>query len=214
MNLNSNLSKTLATLDPAYRASIDATIAQLRSNGMTVRSRKEGDRAPDFALRNHAGALVALSDQYREGPVVLSFFRGEWCRFCQLELRALFDARAAIEELGGRLILLSPQPPTGELQERAGATDGVQVLHDVFNGVALEYGLVFRMPERLRQACLGYGLDLSEIYGTTAWFVPIPATYVVRPDGIIDLAFVEPDFTERLEPRRILDRLQHLQKSN
>ena len=78
MELNRSLNDTLASLDPDYRASIDATIAQLRSNGMTAQSRKQGERAPDFALRNHEGDLVALSSALREGPVVLSFFRGEW----------------------------------------------------------------------------------------------------------------------------------------
>ena len=107
--------------------------------------------------------------------------------------------------------MVSPQPTTGELQEKAGIGGNLQILHDVFNGVALQYGLVFRMPDDLRRWCLRYGLDLSEIYGTTAWFLPIPATYVIRQDGIIDLAFVEPNFAERLEPNRILDVLRRLQ---
>ena len=207
MDLQDQLDARRTTLDGAYREAMNSAIAHLRSAGVAGGGKVAGDRAPDFALPDRNGRPTSLSSLLARGPVVLSFFRGEWCSFCRIELDALIEARAAIAALGGRLLMVSPQNSNDALLERTRDAPDLTVLRDGLNGVGLRYGLVFRMPDPLRHALLALGIDLSLHYGSDAWLLPIPATYVVRPDGIIALAHVEPDYTRRLEPSAIIDEL-------
>jgi peroxiredoxin len=207
--LGEQLERRKGELDVAYRASMDEALAHLSSSGVASRARRASDRAPDFALPGRRGETVVLSDLLRRGPVVLSFFRGEWCSFCRIEIDALVDALPAFRARGAALVMISPQE-TGAGFARFDSEPGLSVVHDRWNGVGLDYGLIFRMPEVLRRALLALGVDLSQIYGTDSWILPIPATYVVRTDGIIDHAHIDPDFTNRLEPSAIIDRLDRL----
>lgn len=197
----------VASLDAAYRASMEAAAEHLRRSGMSARANRMGDRAPDFALRGADGAPYVLSAALGAGPVVLSFFRGEWCSFCRLEMDALLGACDRIVARGASLVMISPQEPTEPLVGRSEAVPGLTVLKDPLNGVALQYGLVFRMPDLLRHALLTADVDLGHVYATGAWLLPIPATYLVEPDGTISLAHVDPDFTVRLDPEEIIARL-------
>ena len=104
-----NLRTCFGQLDAAYRASMDAATEHLRRSGMAMRAKGQGDRAPDFALSTRDGARIVLSDLLSRGPVVLSFFRGEWCSFCRLEMDALLEACPAIVRRGANLVMVSPQ---------------------------------------------------------------------------------------------------------
>jgi peroxiredoxin len=187
-----NLRTCFGQLDAAYRASMDAATEHLRRSGMAMRAKGQGDRAPDFALSTRDGARIVLSDLLSRGPVVLSFFRGEWCSFCRLEMDALLEACPAIVRRGANLVMVSPQGFSETLLERSSGLKGLTVLTDPLNGVGLQYGLIFRMPDVLRHALLAVGVDLSHIYGTDAWLLPIPATYVIGSDGLITLAISTP----------------------
>jgi peroxiredoxin len=206
----SNLRTCFGQLDTAYRASMEAATEHLRRSGMALRAKGQGDRAPDFALATRDGARIVLSDLLSRGPVVLSFFRGEWCSFCRLEMDALLEACPAIVHRGASLVMISPQGPSETLLDRSHRLEGLTVLTDPLNGVGLQYGLIFRMPDVLRHALLAVGVDLSHIYGTDAWLLPIPATYVIGSDGLITLAHIDPDFTQRLDPDTILAELDGL----
>jgi peroxiredoxin len=210
--LEARLDARRAQLDEAYLNSMKAAMDHLQRSGMASRAKAAGDRAPDFALATPDGATVMLSDLLSRGAVVLSFFRGEWCSFCRLEMDALIEACPRIVAEGAQLVMVSPQGPTDDLLERGAPVEGLTLLHDPMNGVGLHYGLVFRMPDILRSALLTLGVDLSHIYGTDAWFLPIPATYVIGQDGIVALAHADPDFTRRLEPDEIFAALQGLNR--
>ena len=197
-------------LDKAYRSSMETAKAHLLQSGMAARAKTVGDRAPDFLLRGLDDQVVTLSALLSQGPVVLSFFRGEWCSFCRIEMDALIEARTQIVARGAQLLMVSPQGPTEALLDKSAGLTGLTILHDPLNGVGLQYGLLFRMPDILRHALLTVGVDLSHLYGTDAWLLPIPATYVVAPDGLIALAHTNPDFTDRLEPDSILQTLDRI----
>ncbi len=197
----------VAQLDAAYRASMRAATTHLTDSGMAGRARRTGDRAPDFALTRADGTPFALSAALADGPVVLSFFRGEWCSFCRIEMDALLAARPRIVAGGASLVMVSAQEPSAALALRTEGQPGLAFLRDPMHGVALQYGLVFRMPDVLRDALLAAGVDLADIYGTDAWLLPIPATYLIAPDGTIALAHIDPDFSVRLDPEAILARL-------
>ena len=201
------LKGNVARLDAAYRASMEDATAHLRRSGMAGGAKTTGDRAPDFALPHGRGAPFVLSDALAAGPVVLSFLRGEWCSFCRIEMDALVDARSRIAARGARLVMISPQAPSAAFAARTCGLAGLTVLTDRLNGVALQYGLVFRMPDMLRHALLDLDVDLGHIYGTDAWLVPLPATYLLAPDGTIALAHIDPDTCVRLDPEEIVARI-------
>lgn len=159
-----------------------------------------GDTAPDFELPDAAGGRIRLSDMLASGPVVLTFYRGSWCPYCNTELRALQAALPDVEAARARMIAVSPQTPDSSMTivERQKLT--FPVLSDAGNRVAREFGLVFRVGDDVREKYRAYGIDLARSNGDDSWELPVPATYVVAPDGTITYAFVEADYTRRASP--------------
>ncbi|RUS48988.1 peroxiredoxin-like family protein [Cohnella sp. AR92] len=169
---------------------------------------KEGQRAVDFTLNNAEGSPVNLFEQLAHGPVVLTFYRGEWCPFCNLQLRAYQNILAEIEALGGRLIAVSPQTPDRALSQQEREELRFDVLSDSEGKAAESYRLLFEVPPYLRELMTTrMKLDLADYNEGSRWILPVPATFVIDPSGVIRLASVNPDFMERLEPRVLLDEL-------
>ncbi|MDT0630563.1 peroxiredoxin-like family protein [Rubrivirga sp. S365] len=167
-----------------------------------------GDQAPDFVLPNAMGQDVRLSELLDRGPVVLTFYRGAWCPYCNNQLRDYQDVLGEIEAAGATLVAVSPQAPDGSMTmaERNGLA--FPVLSDVGNEVSRQYGLVFTVDDATRERYRAVGVDLAAVNGTDAWELPVPATYVVEPDGTIRAAFVEADYTQRASARQVLDALR------
>lgn len=171
-----------------------------------------GAIAPPFSLPDAYGAQVDLSSLLSKGPVVLIFYRGGWCPFCNMHLRAFQLARPHVRALGAQVVLISPELGAhGQtLVERHALL--FPVLSDSDNRVARQYGLVFRMPTELRAEYLADGVDLAEHNGDTSWELPMPATFVVSADGRICYAFVSADYTQRAEPEEVLGVLKRLRR--
>jgi peroxiredoxin len=155
-------------------------------------------------LPNAVGESVALTDALARGPVVLSFYRGAWCPYCNLELRILQNNLDAIEAVGASLIAVSPMTPDNSLSVAEKHDLGFQVLSDAGNGVARAYGLVFRVDDALNELYLKMGIDLEASNGEMSHELPIPATYVIGPDGTVLLGYADPDYTRRLAIDEIL----------
>jgi peroxiredoxin len=201
------LNEALASQAPAeVLATFDREIAALVRSGSAASGLHAGALAPDFTLPNVDGHPVTLSAVLRHGPVVLTFYRGEWCPYCNLQLRAYQAILPQIRELGGSLVAVSPQTPDNSLTtaEHKGLT--FPVLSDPGNAVAARYGLVFSLSQTLRAV----SADLPGYNGDDAWELPMPGTFVIAPDGTVRLAFVDADWTRRLEPAAILDALRVL----
>jgi peroxiredoxin len=167
-----------------------------------------GARFPDFMLPSAEGRLVALSEALAHGPVVLCFFRGEWCPFCKLMAEALADAAPRIEAAGASILALTPE--TGALPQKLRDRHGERftVLADVDFGVGLLAGVVFKVPPLYRARLQSVDLPLRQ--GNSAWCLPVPAVYVIRPDGVIAWRFADVDFAHRPEPDEILAALEWL----
>lgn len=211
MDLRNELDLRRAEAGPAYLGRIEAAAAELDRAGMTQGGKQKGDAAPDFALADPDGDLVALSDVLRRGPAVLSFYRGEWCPFCKAELNALLSAQPEMARMGATLLLISPEPPSRELVgDVARLGTQIRLLRDPMLGVALQYGLVYFVPEILQQFYLGRGFDLSSELSTGSWLLPLPADFIVGSDGTIELSYIDTDFTRRLDPRIIVEELASL----
>lgn len=151
-------------------------------------------------MPNVRGENVFLYHFLNNGPVVLSFYRGGWWPFCNLELRALQRTLLEIKELGGQLIAVSPHLPDNSLSTAEKLAIEFEVLSDVGNQVAREFGFVFSLPEILRPVYKNFGIALEAANGDSSFELPVPATYVMNQEGVIQLDFVDVDYTKRAEP--------------
>jgi peroxiredoxin len=199
---------------PELLSAMLADIAQLAEIGLVEQSLGVGDQAPDFTLLDTLGNYVTLSTLLRRGPVVVTFYRGAWCPYCNLQLRAYQGLFPEITRLGATLLALSPQIDAASQHTATTKELTFPVLSDIGNAVAQQYGLVYNATATLRQIYLQLGTDLREFNGDDSWGLPLPGTFVVDQQQQIRLAFVDPDYTQRLEPARLLTSLQEIMGLN
>ena len=185
-------------------------IDQLIASDAAEKALKEGAQVPDFTLPDALGNAVTLSHLLRQGPVVLSFYRGEWCPYCNLELRAYQRALPQLQELGASLVAISPQTPDHSLSTVEKQQLTFAVLSDVDNEVARKFGLVFTIEEAVRAPHRRIGANLPAFNGNDSWELPMPGTFLVDQWGAIRLAFVDPDFKHRLDPSVVIARIKEL----
>jgi peroxiredoxin len=185
---------------------------ELAASRIARRALKASDRAPDFRLPAARGGYVRLHDLLAKGPVVVSFYRGGWCPYCNLELRALQNALPEIKRLGAQLVAISPQTPDESLSTAERNELAFAVLSDIGSVTAKAFGIAFELAEELRPIYARSGHALPDKNGDDSWVLPIPATFVVDRDGAIALAFVDVDYRNRLEPTEIVAVLQALAK--
>jgi len=185
-------------------------IEQLIASDAAEKALKEGAQVPDFTLPDALGNAVTLSHLLRQGPVVLSFYRGEWCPYCNLELRAYQRALPQLQELGASLVAISPQTPDHSLSTVEKQQLTFAVLSDVDNEVARKFGLVFTIEEAVRAPHRRIGANLPAFNGNDSWELPMPGTFLVDQWGAIRLAFVDPDFKHRLDPSVVIARIKEL----
>lgn len=185
-----------------------AVTADLKSMQLENSSLKVGDKMPHFVLPDHMGTKRTLSEYLDKSALVLSFYRGGWCPYCNLELHALQKSLPEIEAAGARLVAVSPETPDHSLSTREKNELAFDVLHDKGNSIAKSLGLVFVLPEVLRPLYKGAGIDIPEHNGDTTFELPMPATYIVNQQGEITYRFVDADYTQRLEPAEIVTTLK------
>ena len=189
----------------------EVLVAQLAANGMTEASLKAGDHIPEFALPSVEGRLVSSAELLGRGSLVLSFFRGGWCPYCALELGALQEALPEIEARGAGAAAITPDTGAAFAAVKRDNRLDFDVLSDVDYGLALLFGIVFKVPDAIRDLYLRLSIDLGARHGNRyAWLLPIPATYIVDRQGMIRYANVDPDFRRRMEPSeivKVLDRM-------
>jgi peroxiredoxin len=185
-------------------------IEQLITSGAVEKALKEGAQAPDFTLPDALGNAVTLSHLLAQGPVVITFYRGEWCPFCNLALRAYQQVWPQLRALGASLVAISPQTPDHSLSTVEKKKLTFAVLSDVGNHVAHQFGLVFTIDEAVRPACQQVGANLPTFNGDDSWELPMAGTFLIDQSGIVRLAFVNPDYTRRLDPSVIVARLKEL----
>ena len=196
---------------PAGRPALyEAKVEELRASFALERAVGLGDQAPDFRLPDAKGAAVSLHDLLQSGPAVVTFYRGGWCPYCNIQLRAYQAILPEITELGARLVAISPQLPDGSLSTAEANALTFDVLSDLGNDVARRFGLVWSLAEELRAALRSNNKALPGINGDDSWELPVPATYVIARDGRVALAAVEVDYRRRLEPDAILAALKAL----
>lgn len=187
-------------------------IRTLHELGVGGRALATGDSAPDFSLPDQVGAHVRISDLLRMGSVVLSFFRGAWCPYCETELRALHMALPEIQRRGAKLIAVSPQSLDRSMSMAERLLLDYSILEDSGNEVAKQFGLAFEIPEEFRGYHDENMAKISDYNGDLSYLLPVPATYVIDPAGIVRFAYVDADYTHRAEPSEVIEVLDGIKE--
>jgi peroxiredoxin len=190
----------------SYQDGIDTVAA----SGILDRALKPGDKAPDFELKTPEGKKVRLSELLKAGPIVVTWYRGGWCPYCNLTLLSLQKALPDIKAAGGQLIALNPELDS-YTSETVGKTNiEFDVLSDPANNVAREYGIVFKMTPDVA-AAMRKGVQTNTRNGDESDELPLAASYVIAQDGTITYAFLDADYRNRAEPSDLIQALQALQ---
>ncbi len=197
-------------LTPDVQQTVGEVFERLLNSNITDHSKEVGDTAPEFILPNINGGQTSLSELLDKGPVVLSFYRGGWCPFCNLEFKALHDKLPEIRALGATLVGISPETLAVSQQTVRDHALEFDVLSDEGNRVAREYGLLMVVDEAIRPHYLQWGIDVPAANGDETFELPVPATYVIDQSGVIRAAHVDKDYTKRMEPADIVAALKAL----
>ena len=187
-------------------------ISDLEQSGLVENAVHEGQAAPDFTLPDATGQAVSLSALLNQGPVVLVFYRGEWCPYCNLTLRAYQKALPQIQQLGATLIAVSPQTPDNSLTTVEKKELTFPVLSDLGNQVAREYGIVYKLDSEFDGVLTSFGVDVAKFNGDNSRELPASSTFIIDQSGLIRLAHITPDFTKRLDPTKIIEALEKIKK--
>jgi len=200
----------MKTVPPDIRETMERADMQLAASGIVQRALKTGDQAPDFVLPDVNGNRVQLKNLLAQGPVVISFYRGGWCPYCNLALRALQKILPEIKQLGAQLVAISPELPDQSLSTAEKNDLTFLVLSDIGSATAKSFGIAFDLASELRPIYARAGHALPDRNGDDSWVLPIPAAYVIDSDGRIALAYIDVDYRKRLEPVQILAVLESL----
>ena len=170
---------------------------------------KAGDEIPAFTLPNALGRPVSSGELLARGPLVITFYRGAWCPYCNLTLKALQESIGDFRELGAQLVAISPMTPDNSLSlaEKHGLE--FEVLSDPGLKVTSQFGLTYTLPLEIQAFFKKGGTDLSQYNGDGSWKLPLAATYITDHDGIV-VASVNADWRNRLDPLEIIAALQKL----
>jgi len=212
MNLNRELKKlkeqTLKNIPDEYVEVMLKDVEIQVKKGLTKNALAIGETIPNFELENAVGERVDIEDLLENGPLVISFYRGAWCPYCNMELAAYQEALSELTEAGGQLVAISPELPDASMSliEKHGLK--YQILSDVNNEVARQFGLVFKLSDSLQRVYKKLGLDLSVGQGNANHELPFPATYVINSDGRVVEMSVQYDYTQRLEPDVAIERIK------
>lgn len=183
---------------PAVAEMMEADNASLLPQA--AKALKAGDRFPALTLPDQLGRPVDLAALAAAGPLVVTFYRGGWCPYCNLELRAYQKALPEIEHLGARLIAVTPESPDNALTTSEKNDLAFTVVSDARGRLADALGIRFELSEAVKAYFVKAGHDLPARNGDDRWSLPMPSTYVVEKGGRIALAFVDPDYRKRLDP--------------
>lgn len=197
--------------NPDFMQGIDENIAQAKAFKEGENALKVGQSVPNFELPNAKGDLVSFFELLEKGPLVVTFYRGSWCPYCNLQLRALQARLDDIQALGAELIAITPQVPDGSLSNDEMSEMDFVVLSDQDAKVAAEFGVAWQVPEfMLEHMKVDRQLDLESINNGNAAILPIPATFVIGRDGVVAWRYVDVDYRTRSEPNDIIEALKGL----
>jgi peroxiredoxin len=189
----------LRELNFPFAEAYDDLVARLAAGRIGAAVPRPGEPLPPFVLPAFDGGLVSLDELLAKGPLVLIFGRGHWCPFCRIELRTIASHHEEIASHGAEVVSILPDRQEFIDRLRIETSNAITILSDIDNGYALSLGLVMWLGERLKELMQGRGYHLETYQGNEGWFVPLPATFVLHPDGRIVSRQVDPEFRQRMD---------------
>jgi peroxiredoxin len=193
---------------PEIHPIMERATNELIASGQAQRALKAGDIAPEFTLNDPQGKPVSSAELLAKGPLVISFYRGVWCPYCNIELHALEKALPEFKALGASLVAISPQNSVNSRKSVRTNSLNFPILSDTNNDVAAAFGIRFELPPYLVDLYKQLKNDLPAFNGDESWTLPMPARYVIDQTGKIVYAEVNPDYTHRPEPSSMLPALK------
>jgi peroxiredoxin len=191
---------------PAYGEAVDRLVERLNQNGGGESAPRPGEVMPPFMLPDDQGRLITLRSLLARGPLAVMFFRGHWCPYCRLNVRAVILAQDRIRAMGAQIVAIMPETQEYTGRFKADSSAPFPVLTDLDNGYALSLNLAIWLGSEIQQL-LSYQ-DMAKFHGNNGWMLPIPAVFVVGRDGVIKARFVDPDFRRRMEIDDLLEALE------
>lgn len=199
-----NLSKDMGGKAPEeVKKVMQESMQKLINSKIDEKSLKKGDNAPEFSLLNINNELISSKTFLQKGPLIVNFYRGSWCPFCNLEIAEWQRLYSKIKEVGADLISISPNLQSSATDTKNKHNVDFEILSDKENKIAKLFGLVFTLPEELRPIYKQFGINIPEANGDESYELPIPATYVIDKGKII-YSFVEIDYKKRAEPSDVV----------
>lgn len=168
---------------------------------------KTGDAAPLFSIPQANGKTFDLSAALKKGPVVLVFYRGQWCPYCNKYLSRLNDSLQLVKEKGASVVAVSPEIQANILKTTEKTKATFPVLHDTGMNVMKSYKVDYAVDEKTITRYKEYGIDFNEANGSNGTNLPVPATYIIGSNGIIKYVFFNTDYKKRPSIKEILDNL-------
>jgi len=209
--LQARSDESAKALPAEVRTEFAKGIEAVQESGILDQAKKVGDKAPDFTLKDSKGKDVQLATLLKDGPVVLTWYRGGWCPYCNIALAALQSELPEIKKAGAQLVALTPELPDKSLDTQQKNKLEFEVLTDLNHKVADSYGLVFKLTPKVRDLYKGF-FDINEFNGKDAGddTLPLAATYIIDQDSTIRWAFLKADYRQRAEPSEIVEFLKSM----
>ncbi|MDO1501627.1 peroxiredoxin-like family protein [Winogradskyella maritima] len=191
--------ETLAVMDKATNILVE--------EGISKQAIQIGEKFPKFVLKNAKSETISSSHLLKNGPLVISFYRGGWCPYCNIELKALQAALPEFKSKGANLVAISPETPDNSLSTAEKNELSFEVLTDEDNLLAKQIGLVFQLPKEIQSIYDNFGIDVAKHNENDKFELPVAATFVVNKDGIVTYRYVNEDYTKRAEISEIIEAL-------
>ena len=209
--LDARKAKFVEMAPPERIATAENAITEIADSGVLDKAINLGDKAPDFTLPDALGNSVSLYDELAKGPVILTWYRGSWCPYCNIQLHDYQQSLSNIEAAGAQLMAVSPELSDSALTWKEKNELEFIVLSDVGNEVAREYGIVYRIPKGIEGGYVAGGRnDLTEYNGDDSLELPLAVTYVIGTDGTVEYAFVDADYRKRAETSEVVEFVEQL----
>jgi len=195
---------------PEQAEAVERLVTRLKGHHAGALAPAVGERMPGFVLPDENGSIVRLGELLREGPLVINFHRGHWCPYCRLSSASVAEIQDEVAAAGARLVAIVPERASFSRKMKATAGARFPFLTDAANGYALSLNLAVWVGLEMEEILTGAGIELPRYQGNSAWFLPIPATFVVNRDGIVTVRRVDPDHRQRMDIEDILDAIRTL----
>lgn len=218
MKLQQQLDKLTAEFANKIPDAAKATMKQanqtLIDSGILERTIKVGDQLPNFTLKNQNGDNISSTELLKQGPLVISFFRGVWCPYCNLEIQALEQYATQFLAEGANIVVISPQAQASNQRTVEQNKLSFDVLMDAGNNYADKLNISFTLAKEIKALYSGFGINLAEHNGEDSWTLPMPTRLVVSTDGNVIAADINPDYTQRPDPSETLTTIKSIKNTH